>query len=74
MKYSFDDYDSSVVSALIDEKVHNSQYRKILKLRFNDRLTYQEIADCKEIKINSPRQVGKIIGDYAPLLRELIGR
>lgn len=73
MKYSFDDQDRSAVSALIDEKIHNAQYRLILKLRFNDHLTYQEIADRPDIKINSARQVGKIIKDYAPVLRNLIG-
>lgn len=72
MKYSFDEYDTDEVSDLIDRKIHNEQYRKILKLRFNDKLTYQQIADNPDVKITSFRQVGKIIADYAPLLKELL--
>lgn len=72
MKYSLDGNDTSAVAALIDEKVSKEKYRKILKLRFVDGLTYQEIADSGKTTITSPRQVGKIISDYAPLLMELI--
>lgn len=72
MKYSLDGNDTEVVSALIDKKINKEKYRKILKLRFVDGLTYQEIADSGATKITSPRQVGKIISDYAPLLMELI--
>lgn len=74
MKYSFDEYDTNEVSDLIDKKIHNAQYRKILKLRFNDKLTYQEIAGNPDVKITSFRQVGKIIADYAPLLKELLNK
>ena len=74
MKYSFDEYDTNDVSDVIDRKIHNEQYRKILKLRFNDKLTYQQIADNPDVKITSFRQVGKIIADYAPLLKELLNK
>lgn len=72
MKYSLDGNDTDIVSALIDKKVNKEKYRKILKLRFVDGLTYEEIAHSGETTITSPRQVGKIISDYAPLLMELI--
>lgn len=74
MKYSFNDYDTDVVSALIDRKIHNEQYRRILKMRFNDHMTYQEIADSPDVRINSFRQVGKIIADHAPMLKELLSK
>lgn len=72
MKYSLDGSDTDVVSALIDKKINKEKYRVILKLRFVDGLSYQEIADSGKTTITSPRQVGKIISDYAPLLMELV--
>jgi DNA-directed RNA polymerase specialized sigma subunit len=72
VKYSLDGNDRSVVEALIEEKVLNAQHRLILRLRFCDALTYQEIADREDVIVSSRRQVGKIIADYAPRLKELL--
>ena len=72
MKYTLGNEDSLVISDLIDRRVHNPKHRCVLKLRFIDGLTYKEIADSAMVEINSERQIGKIIADYAPMLSELI--
>lgn len=74
MKYTLSGNDKSVVEALIEEKVLNAQHRLILRLRFCDALTYQAIADREDVVVNSRRQVGKIIADYAPRLKALLSQ
>lgn len=59
------DGDTDDIAALIDQKIHNARKRRVLKLRFLDGYTYQEIAD--EID-RTPRQVGNIIRECIPKL------
>jgi len=54
----FEDIANSTLAALIDEYIHNARYRKILKDRLIDGLTYAEIADLRNY---SERQVKNIV-------------
>lgn len=63
------DYDNSVMSRIIDEKIHNAAHRRVLKMRFIDGETYEQIAE--DVKM-SPRQIYYIIGKYAPKLDQLL--
>lgn len=59
-RYSLDNYDSDKIINLIDQKIHKERYRRVMKLRFVDGLTYEEIAADKQVD-RTPRQVGNII-------------
>lgn len=61
-KYSLDDYDSDEIAELINQKIHKERYRRVMKLRFIDGMTYEEIAADKQVD-RTPRQVGNIIRD-----------
>lgn len=52
------DYDNSAMLRLIDERVHNDLYRRVLKLRLIDGWTYERIAENVD---RSPRQVYYIV-------------
>ena len=52
------DYDNSAMLRLIDERVHNDLYRRVLKLRLIDGWTYEWIAENVD---RSPRQVYYIV-------------
>lgn len=62
-------FDYSVMEALIDEKItgkKSARNREILKLRFLQGLTFEEIAAIKDM---SDKQIGRIIHRYGdPLL------
>ena len=59
------DYKNSEMMMVIDEYVHNPRYRELLRLRYCDGFTYEEIAE----KVNfSARHVRNICKIYRPLL------
>ena len=72
MKYSFCNTNLDIVENLIEKHVVNPQHKAVLKMRFVRGMKYQEIADHPDVKITSFRQVGKIISDYAPMLKEIL--
>jgi len=63
------DYDNSVMSRLIEERVHNDLYRRVLKLRLIDGWTYERIAEDVD---RTPRQVYYIVTTMAKHLHSLI--
>ena len=54
---------------LIDEHIHSIRDRRVMKLRFIDGLTYEEIAEEVD---RTPRQVGYIISKYSVKLSEYL--
>lgn len=59
--------DASEIEALIDQRIHNARKRRVLKLRFLDGLTYEEIAADEQVDRTS-RQIGNIIRECIPKL------
>ena len=51
------DYTNSDMRAYIDEHVHKARDRRILKLKYIDGLTHEEIAEVVQM---SPRQIDTI--------------
>ena len=62
-------YKNSDMTNVINEYVHNPRYREILRLRFIDGFTYEEIAEAVNF---SPQHVKYICSSYKPLLISLI--
>ena len=58
-------YKNSEMRHAIEEYVHDSKYRELLRLRFCDGLTYEQIA---EIVSYSPEHVRGICRKYKKLL------
>lgn len=58
-------YKNSDMCRAIDEYVHNPRYRELLRLRFCDGFTYEEIAEAVNF---SPQHVRSICAKYKPLL------
>lgn len=59
------EYKNSDMLAIISEYIHHPRYREILRLRFCDGFTYEEIAG----KVNfSPQHVKAICAKYKPVL------
>lgn len=52
------EYTNSKMCELIDEHIHSAKYRDILKDRFIDGLTFEQIAELRDI---SPRQAQNIV-------------
>lgn len=52
------EYTNSQISKIIDEHIHKIKYREILKDRFIDGLTFEQIAEKRDI---SPRQAQNIV-------------
>lgn len=59
----------SYVEKIIDERCFNKKYREILKLRFLDELTFDEIAEEKEM---SSRQIQNIVYDQGNKILDII--
>ena len=58
-------YKNSDMKRVIDEFVHNPRYREVLKLRFCEGFTYEEIAGAVNF---SPQHVRYICRYYKSLL------
>lgn len=56
-----DDYLNSEMSAAIDEIVHKELYRRILKMRLLDGMTYDQISGVVD---RSPRQIANIMSRF----------
>lgn len=63
------DYDNSAMRRLIDERVHNDLYRRVLKLRLIDGWTYERIAEDVD---RTPRQVFYIVATTTKHLNTLL--
>lgn len=59
------DYKNSDMCQAIAERVHNSKYRELLRLRFCDGFTYEEIAAATHF---SPQHVKYICKMYKEIL------
>ena len=58
-------YKNSAMTEAIDEYVHNPRYRELLRLRFCEGCTYEEIAE----RVNfSARHVRNVCKAYKPIL------
>ena len=58
MRRQIPEYTNSQMSALIDEHIHNIRNRAMLKMRFLDGMTYEQIANELDI---STQQVKTVI-------------
>lgn len=58
-------YKNSDMCAAIEEYVHNQRHRELLRLRFCEGLTYEEIAEAVSF---SPQHVRYICKQYKHLL------
>ncbi len=59
------EYKNSDMKNAIDEYVHNPRYRTVLRLRFCDGCTYEEIAEMVSF---SPQHVRAICKKFKPVL------
>ncbi len=64
MKHSFDDIPTSELSRLIDEWIHNSTYREILKSRFLEGMTFEELAQKYDYSVRHTKHIVYKYGDY----------
>lgn len=62
-------YKNSDMLSAIEEYVHNARYREVLRLRFCESCTYEEIAFTVGF---SPQHVKTICSKYKQLLMSLI--
>lgn len=51
------DYTNSLISAVIDEYIHNAQHRSILKRRYIDHATYEQIAEEEKIDVSTAKRI-----------------
>ena len=58
-------YKNSDMCRAIDEYVHNPRYRELLRLRFCEGFTYEEIAEAVSF---SPQHVKHICREYKTVL------
>ena len=58
-------YKNSDMLTAISEYVHNPRYREVLRMRYCDGFTYEEIAEAVGF---SPQHVKYICSSYKPLL------
>lgn len=58
-------YKNSDMRHAIDEYVHNPQYRELLRLRYCDGCTYEQIAEAVNF---SPDHVKRLCKKYLPIL------
>lgn len=59
------EYRNSDMKLAIDEYVHNPRYRELLRLRYCDGMTYEEIADAVDY---STQHIKTICKKYKDLL------
>ena len=62
-------YKNSAMMAAIEEYVHNPQYRELLRLRYCDGLTYEEISEAVNY---SPQHVKHVCRTYKETLMNRI--
>ena len=55
------EYSNTQIASIIDEYIHNDLYRKILKSRYIDGLTYEAIAELYD---RSVRNIKNIVKKY----------
>ena len=65
------DYDNTQMARAIAESVHNERHRRILQMILIDGWTYEQTAEAVD---RTPRQVGRIVSQQSPRLREWIGQ
>ncbi len=59
------EYKNSDMCQVIDEYIHNARYRELLRLRFCEGLTYEEIAEAVNF---SPQHVKHICKQHKSFL------
>lgn len=64
-------YTNSEMENIIDEYIHSSRDRLILKLVFIDNISYEKIAEHQEVKL-SPRQVANIVNKASKVIEEVL--
>jgi len=57
------EYTNSQISHLIDEHIHNDRNRKILKRRFIDGCTYEQIAEEFDLSVRHVKNIVYKSGD-----------
>lgn len=62
-------YKNSDMLAIITEYIHNARYREVLRLRFCEEYTYEEISVAVGF---SPQHIKSICSKYKPLLISLL--
>lgn len=64
MKHSFENISNSEIIGLIDEWIHNSIYRDILKSRFIEGMTFEELAQKYDYSVRHIKHIVYKYGDY----------
>ena len=64
-------YTNSEMESIIEEHIHSSRDRLILKLCFIDGITHEKISEHPEIEL-SPRQVSNIISKGSLIIIECL--
>lgn len=57
MRRIIPDYTNSQMNSLIDEHIHNVKYRAILKLRYLDGMTYDQIAEEMDMSVQQIKTI-----------------
>ncbi len=64
-------YTNTEMEEIIDEYVHSSRDRLILKMCFIDGITHEKISEREEVDL-TPRQVSYIISKYSILIADIL--
>ena len=65
------EYTNSEMEIIIDEHIHSSRDRLILKLCFIDGVTHEKIAEHPEVEL-TPRQVSNIISKGSLIIKDCL--
>jgi len=57
VRHVLPDYTTTQISTLIDEHIHNSKYRDILRLRLIDGMTYEQIAEESDMSVRQTKNI-----------------
>ena len=66
-------YSNSEMEAIINEYIHSSRDRLILKLVFIDNISYEKISEHEEIDL-SPRQIANIVKKASIVIEKVLNR
>lgn len=65
------EYTNSQIAELIDEHIHSERNRRMLKYRFIDGCTYEEISEKEDVNL-TPRHIANLISKDAAKLDKFL--
>ena len=51
------EYTNSQIAAVIDEYIHNKKHRELLKMRYIDGLTFEELAEEFDLSVRQTKNI-----------------